>query len=205
VKPLGAPCSNTDLCGGRHACIEATCQMPRSAAPMGRFPAGAECSVGRGCDDEYVCRAVDPAKPQLETCVPLVSTIGIGQLCNGVACAPDAYCDQMGYCRAAPVLGQACATDTRAGSRGCVMDAQCIDGLCAARFGLGERCNTGLCMEGLECGNRTPQGLTTCIREVEEGDRCAEPLEPCAQGTECRDGKCVAVDSIGAFARLCGP
>jgi hypothetical protein len=153
---------------------------------------------------------------------------------QSTVCGPYLRCNASGICEALPSAGEPCYQEDNAAFHLCGMQASCdfetrADiGTCIPRAGLGEPCfcrrprielgQFGDTCEGISdaqpladceldvlCHCESCDGPATCKSVRREGESCAAPTEVCERFTECEDGVCVAVESLGLFERVCMP
>jgi len=150
----------------------------------------------RGCTEDasapWVCAWDGDADPCLDR-VP-EAPCGAGEVCTDGACAP-------GCAEACDIGDRGCVDATTPWTCGEAGDGDdCRDRVAGAACGAGETCVDGDCVPG--CADDCRADEIGCVDgttpwscgEAGDGDSCrdAVPGEPCAAGSACIDGECVA-------------
>ncbi len=173
--------------------------------------------VGSSCADDSTCNGFDlSCRTDPTTGEKRCLTLPVGgESCADSACAEGYRCDAK-VCVSAPALGQPCETAGPAQcgvglvctsffdepSKTCILPRK-IGELC---LGDGRRPLRGTCEVGLrcDCGALDCNTKSGTCREVHaEGDSCGDANSMCVPGTACTDGKCTALESQPAIAKLC--
>jgi hypothetical protein len=185
-----------------------------------------ECEEPLGClaadDDRLRCAVLPPAG---QPCAR-GSVGGPQSFCE----AGRARCVD-GTCEALPSSGSPCLIEAGTPSHFCDIESSCLFdarddlGECVPRAGAGAacRCRRFDDPEGasVECPNQEAQadpdcapGLlcrcescdsAVCKERRLEGESCSDPNTFCEQHTECKDGVCVGLESLGLFEQACMP
>jgi hypothetical protein len=229
--PQGESCAGSDLacaagleCGAGALCTPILPQTVTEYVEPEPLPEGAPCTANGNCERPLTC--ADPDADGNGTCA---ATGAVDQPCTlGIAmsklCEFDSYCDADDVCRAYPKEGEPCV-ELSPGPLSCASGLACDPqtGLCAPGLAPGAACTSlGQCAEGT-CSSPSnlfnncladpafaPEVQTdytdcVCSRYQSEGEPCIPNADECDQGTECQDGVCTALESLGLFAEMCGP
>jgi hypothetical protein len=219
TMPSGSACTESNIAGGRGACLSLSLVAIDHDAGSGCAPANDTCPTGQFCGSDFTCQVgcksagdcSDAAKPKCDTSRhQCVQCLGAGDCQGGQVCSPSGVCTEGCDPAVGCSGGRACCTNVCVDTltdplncNGCGMactggDTMCCNGKCANPSTSTQHC--GMCGNACSTLNATP----TCSAGVCNWT-CTGNFVHCGTGNTGCETASDTVSNCGGCGNVCMP